>query len=61
MARTELKRLITEKWILPLETFAERSGVYPITLKRVLRGEEIGDRSAANLRKFLENYKGEEG
>ena len=61
MARTELKRLIMDKWFLPLETLAQRSGVYIATIRRVMRGDEVGDWREQNLREFLENYKGEEG
>ena len=58
---TDLQKLIAAKWFLPLETLAQRSGVYIKTIQRVLQGEEDGDWREQKLRKYLENYNGEEG
>ena len=55
----DLKTLIGHKWFLTLDKLAERAGVGEETVRHVVRGEKILPRYEEQLRKFLENYKGE--
>ena len=54
-----LPQMIGQKWFLPLDKLAARSGVTRQTISKVLHGEKIYPAYERKLRAFLENYNGE--
>lgn len=56
---TPLNKLIAEKWFLPLDKLAERTGIGVHTLGKIICGKNVGQSCERKLRVFLESYKGE--
>ena len=54
MAKTELQRLIGEKWFLTLERLGEEIGVSGWTIQKAFHGEKILPQTEERLRKYLE-------
>lgn len=51
--KTDLSRLIGEKWYLSIERLAEKSGVPAKTIHRALHGQKIRQAYENKLRAFL--------
>ena len=56
---TDIQKLIGQKWFLPLDRLAERTGIKRVTILRALRGGAIYPAYERKLKEFLESYQGE--
>ena len=59
LPKTDISKLIGQKWFLTLEKLSERTGVSVSILEGAVEGQKIHISNERKIRRYLENYKGE--
>lgn len=59
-AREKIRKLIAQKWFLPLDELCQRVDVGMDTLYKLLRGYYVGEGTHRKLIEYLEAYEGKQ-